>query len=69
VPYPNDRRKHQTEGDEVVSPEYLEMLIATGGAVRPSNPEAARRRSQDLPYGRRKDDMPRPEPDRRRAGD
>ena len=34
MPYPNDRRKHQAEADEVLSPEYLAMLIACGGEVR-----------------------------------
>ena len=69
MPYPNDRRKHQYQGDEVLSPEYLAMLTTATGEIRPTDPDAARRRMKDLPYGRRKDDLPRPEPDRRRAED
>jgi hypothetical protein len=69
LPYPNDRRKHQPEGDEVLSPEYLAMLMTASGEIRPTDPEARRRPMKDLPYGRRKDDLPRTEPERRRAED
>ena len=69
MPYPNDRRKHQPEGDEVLSPEYLAMLLTASGDIGAPGAEAARRRSKDLPYGRRKDDLPRSEPNRRRAED
>ena len=41
MPYPNDRRKHQAEADEVLSPEYLAMLIACGGEVRAADHDAA----------------------------
>jgi hypothetical protein len=68
VPYPNDRRKHQADPNEVLSPEYLAMLIACGGEVREADLEQARRRPQQPRHGRRKDDLPlpSPEPDRRR---
>jgi hypothetical protein len=64
LPYPNDRRKHRPEGDEVLSPEYLAMLIASGGEVRASDRDAARERPRN--YGRRKDDLPLAEQDWRR---
>ena len=55
MPYPNDRRKSEAESDEVVSPEFLAMLMACGGEVRatdrPAMPEAERRQ-----FGRRKND-------------
>lgn len=66
MPYPNDRRKHRPEGDEVLSPEYLAMLIASGGQVRASDHEAAREQPQSQHYGRRKDDLPLTEQDRPR---
>ena len=66
MPYPNDRRKHRPEGDEVLSPEYLAMLIASGGAIRASDHDAPGQRPQSPGYGRRKDDLPLTEPDRRR---
>ena len=66
MPYPNDRRKHRPEGDEVLSPEYLARLIASGGQVRASDHDAARERPQNQNYGRRKDDRPLTEQDRRR---
>ena len=64
MPYPNDRRKQRPEGDEVLSPEYLAMLIAGGGEVRTSDRDAARQRAGSQHYGRRKDDLPS-DPDRR----
>ena len=66
MPYPNDRRKHRAEGDEVPSPEYLAMLIAAGGEVPPTTPDLFGERRQNQRYGRRKDDLPLPEQDRRR---
>ena len=69
MPYPNDRRKHRPEGDEVLSPEYLAMLLTASGEVRPTDHDTTQRRREDKPYGRRKDDLPRAEPDRRRAHD
>ena len=67
--YPNDRRKHQPEGDEVLSAEYLAMLMTASGEIRTVDPDAGRSRPKDLPYGRRKDDLPRQEPNRRHAED
>ena len=56
MPYPNDRRKSEADGDEVVSPEFLAMLVACGGEVRagdrPPMPEAEQRQ-----LGRRKSDL------------
>lgn len=69
MPYPNDRRKHRPEGEEVLSPDYVAMLIAAGGEVRASDLDAARERRQNQGYGRRKDDLPLPEKNRRRAED
>lgn len=69
MPYPNDRRKHRTEGTEVLSPEYLAMLTTASGEIGTADPLAARRRQQNQPYGRRKDDLPRMDPERRRAED
>ena len=66
VPYPNDRRKHQAEADEVLSPEYLAMLIACGGEVRAADRDVFRQRQMQQRHGRRKDDLPLPDQDRRR---
>ena len=68
MPYPNDRRKHRPEGDEVLSPEYLAMLIARGGEVKVPERDSSQR-PQEQRYGRRKDDLPLPAPERRRAED
>ena len=68
MPYPNDRRKHQVDADEILSPEYLAMLIACGGEVRASDRDAASRRQMQQHYGRRKDDLPLPDRDRRQPG-
>jgi len=70
VPYPNDRRKHRPEGEEVLSTDYVAMLIAAGGEVRSSDLDASRERLQTRQYGRRKDDLPLPPQNtRRRAED
>ena len=69
MPYPNDRRKPQPEGDEVLSREYLAMMAAHGRQVGPTGDATARRQPQEQRYGRRKDDLPLPERDRRRAED
>ena len=57
--YPNDRRKHEPEAVEMLSPEYLAMLLACGGEVR-----AEDRSSLSSPQGqdrrRRRDDGPLP---------
>ena len=66
MPYPNDRRKHQADPNEVLSPEYLAMLIACGGEVRESDVARAGERPLQPRHGRRKDDLPLPHPDRRR---
>ena len=68
MPYPNDRRKHQVEADEVLSPEYLAMLIACGGEVRAADRDAARGAQMERRHGRRKDDLPLPGQDRRQPG-
>jgi len=67
VPYPNDRRKNPVEADEVLSPEYLAMLIACGGEVRAADRNAGSAQMQRR-HGRRKDDLPLPDPDRRQPG-
>ena len=70
MPYPNDRRKHQAEADEVLSPEYLAMLIACGGEVRAADRFATGQRQMEQRHGRRKDDLPLPpEMERRRQHD
>ena len=66
--YPNDRRKNQVEVDEVLSPEYLAMLIACGGEVRAADRDAARGAQMERRHGRRKDDLPLPGQDRRQPG-
>ena len=66
MPYPNDRRKHQAEADEVLSPEYLAMLIACGGEVRATDHDLSAQRQMQQRHGRRKDDLPLPDQDRRR---
>jgi hypothetical protein len=66
-PYPNDRRKHQADPDEVLSPEYLAMLIACGGEVRDADRLADGHRQMQQRHGRRKDDLPLPDQDRRRS--
>lgn len=66
MPYPNDRRKDQAEADEVLSPEYLAMLIACGGEVRVADRDMFRHRQMQQRHGRRKDDLPLPDQDRRR---
>ncbi len=66
-PYPNDRRKHQADPDEVLSPEYLAMLIACGGEVRDADRMANGERQMQQRHGRRKDDLPLPHQDRRRS--
>ncbi|MEO5883160.1 MAG: hypothetical protein ABIQ06_12150 [Caldimonas sp.] len=68
MPYPNDRRKHQAEADEVLSPEYLAMLIACGGEVRANGRDLASQQHMQQRHGRRKDDLPLPDEDRREAG-
>ena len=68
MPYPNDRRKYQVEADEVLSPEYLAMLIACGGEVRASDRAAAGHGQMQQRHGRRKDDLPLPDMDRRQLG-
>ncbi|MCE9658958.1 MAG: hypothetical protein K8R60_10390 [Burkholderiales bacterium] len=68
MPYPNDRRKHQVEADEVLSPEYLAMLIACGGEVRATDREGSRHGQMQQRHGRRKDDLPLPDRDRRQPG-
>ena len=68
MPYPNDRRKNQVEADEVLSPEYLAMLIACGGEVRAADRDAARGAQMERRHGRRKDDLPLPGQDRRQPG-
>ena len=65
MPYPNDRRKHQAEADEVLSPEYLAMLIACGGEVRASDHDLTSPRQMQQRHGRRKDDLPLPEQEQR----
>lgn len=67
MPYPNDRRKHQADPDEVLSPEYLAMLIACGGEVRSGDHGASQERQMQQRHGRRKDDLPLPDQDRRRS--
>jgi hypothetical protein len=62
VPYPNDRRKSHAEADEVLSPEYLAMLIACGGEVRAGDHETRRGAQFEQRHGRRKDDLPMPDP-------
>ena len=55
MPYPNERRKHAADPDDVLSPEFLAMLVACGGEVRaedrPTMPgtgtERRRRRADD----------------------
>jgi len=66
-PYPNDRRKHRADPDEVLSPEYLAMLIACGGEVRDADRMAHGERQMQQRHGRRKDDLPLPDQDRRRS--
>ena len=66
MPYPNERRKNQVEADEVLSPEYLAMLIACGGEVRATDRDTARHGQMQQRHGRRKDDLPLPNGDRRR---
>jgi hypothetical protein len=66
VPYPNERRKDHAEADEVLSPEYLAMLIACGGEVRAADRHALRG-PPERRHGRRKDDLPMPEPGDRRS--
>jgi hypothetical protein len=61
LPYPNDRRKHRADPDEVLSPEYLAMLIACGGEVRRSDQDLSRPRPMQQRHGRRKDDLPLPD--------
>ena len=68
LPYPNDRRKHRADPDEVLSPEYLAMLIACGGEVRASDRNLSGQRPMQQRHGRRKDDLPLPEPDRPEEG-
>ena len=65
-PYPNDRRKHRADPDEVLSPEYLAMLIACGGEVRAGDHDLPRPRAMEQRHGRRKDDLPLPGTDRRK---
>ena len=65
LPYPNDRRKHRADPDEVLSPEYLAMLIACGGEVRVADRDAHGQRRMEQRHGRRKDDLPLPDQDRR----
>jgi len=60
LPYPNDRRKHRADPDEVLSPEYLAMLIACGGEVRAADRDLTRQRPMEQRHGRRKDDLPLP---------
>jgi hypothetical protein len=64
VPYPNDRRKHRADAEEVPSSDYLAMLAARGGEVYPGRREPYRKQ-ENPQYGRRKDDAPRPDPTRR----
>ncbi|MDQ2734166.1 MAG: hypothetical protein M3Y55_04060 [Pseudomonadota bacterium] len=54
--YPNDRRKNAQEGDEVLSPEYLAMLMVCGGEVRAADRTALPNANADRPYGRRAGD-------------
>jgi hypothetical protein len=61
LPYPNDRRKHQADPDEVLSPEYLAMLIACGGEVRAADRDLAAPPKMQQRHGRRKDDLPLPQ--------
>ncbi len=58
MPYPNERRKHAADPDDVLSPEFLAMLVACGGEVRAEDrptmtgaggPERRRRRADDDP--------------------
>ncbi|MGZ5203596.1 MAG: hypothetical protein ACXWIQ_01385 [Caldimonas sp.] len=56
--YPNDRRKHTGEEDEL-SPEYVAVLLACGGEVRESDKAALRGPEVERRRSRRKDD---PEP-------
>ena len=67
MPYPNDRRKHQAEADEILSPEYLAMLIACGGEVRATDRNLNRQGQMQQRHGRRKDDLPLPDRDRRQS--
>jgi hypothetical protein len=56
VPYPNDRRKNGQEGEEVLSPEYLAMLMACGGEVRAGDRAPLPNTGANRPYGRRAGD-------------
>ena len=57
--YPNDRRKHEPQLEELLSPEYVAMLLACGGEVR-----AEDRSALSAPQGqnrrRRREDGPLP---------
>ena len=57
MPYPNDRRKNVPAGDdEVLSPEFLAMLMVCGGEVRQSDRAGLTKTDGELRYGRRKGD-------------
>ncbi|MDQ2927661.1 MAG: hypothetical protein ABI330_10280 [Caldimonas sp.] len=56
MPYPNDRRKNAQEGDEVLSPEYLAMLMVCGGDVRAADRRALPNADADRLHGRRAGD-------------
>ncbi len=55
--YPNDRRKNPVEAEEVLSPEYLAMLIASGGEVGAGNRGAAPSSEPERRHQRRKSDL------------
>ena len=56
--YPNDRRKSAPEGDdEVLSPEFLAMLVVCGGEVREGDRATLTNADGERRSGRRKTDQ------------
>lgn len=59
MPYPNDRRKNASDGDDIeaLSPEYLAMLVVCGGEVRSEDRAVLQEAGNQRQYGRRKGDL------------
>jgi hypothetical protein len=57
MPYPNDRRKHDADAVDSLSPEYLAMLVACGGEVRAEDRPASSGAGTERRQRRRADDQ------------
>lgn len=56
--YPNDRRKNAPGSDEeVLSPEFLAMLVVCGGEIRQGDRDVLTQADGGRRHGRRKSDL------------